>query len=121
MMRSQYAEMYQRDSIYEVRPPPSLPFLDFKNSDAPHQALEHLKSLGQSHNLTPANIALRWTRFHSILNEKDALIIGASSVAQLESNLIDLEGGNLPQEIVSAVEGIWEIVVKAGDAPSYHF
>ena len=40
----------------------------------------------------------------------DAVIIGASSAAQLEENLTNLEKGPLPEEMVKAFDEGWAIV-----------
>lgn len=37
----------------------------------------------------------------------DAIIVGASSPAQLESNLVDMEKGPLPEKMVEALEAAW--------------
>ena len=51
----------------------------------------------QKHNLTLAEVALRWLSHHSQLKKEygDAVIIGASSKAHIEQNLLDLEKGPL--------------------------
>lgn len=41
--------------------------------------------------------------------ERDGVIIGVSSLAQLEGNLKDLEKGPLPQEVVDALDDAWMI------------
>ncbi|KAJ0166852.1 Aflatoxin B1 aldehyde reductase member 3 [Colletotrichum tanaceti] len=64
--------------------------------------------------------ALRWAAHHSILSAEhgDSIIVGASSVEQLKSNLDIIEQGPLPQDVVSAVEAIY---AEVGDEVSYHF
>lgn len=49
---------------------------------------------------------------HSLLKRQygDAIIIGASSVTQLEENLINLEKGALPDDVVKALDDGWEVV-----------
>jgi aflatoxin B1 aldehyde reductase len=44
----------------------------------------------------------------------DAVLIGASSVARLESDLVDLEKGPLPDEVVGALDKGWERVRGLG-------
>ncbi|KAE9392441.1 Aldo/keto reductase [Gymnopus androsaceus JB14] len=65
-----------------------------------------------AHNLTMAEIALRWVSHH------DAVLIGASSVAHIEQNLVDLEKGPLPEEVVKALDDAWESVKPF--AAKYH-
>ncbi len=49
---------------------------------------------------------------HSLLKREfgDAIIIGASSAAQLEENLINFEKGPLPEDVVQALDEGWETV-----------
>jgi aflatoxin B1 aldehyde reductase len=39
----------------------------------------------------------------------DAIIIGASSTKHIDQNLVDLEKGPLPDEVLEALEKAWEI------------
>ncbi len=57
-------------------------------------------------------MALRWITNHSLLKREfgDSIIIGASSAAQLEENLINLEKGPLPEDILKALDEGWAIV-----------
>ncbi len=61
----------------------------------------------------------RWLAYHSMLdfNKEDAIIVGASSLKQLEENLSLLDNGPLPQNIVQAFETAWEI--SKADSPEY--
>ena len=61
----------------------------------------------------------RWLAYHSMLNgdRGDAIIIGASRLSQLETNMTTLENGELPEEVLSVIEEAWKIC-KA-DAPEY--
>lgn len=63
--------------------------------------------------------ALRWTVHHSMLSsaQGDSVIVGASSVEQLESNLDMIEQGPLPDEVVAALETVYD---EIGDAIPYH-
>ncbi|KAI3391937.1 hypothetical protein diail_6607 [Diaporthe ilicicola] len=70
---------------------------------------------GHKHGISGHAAALRWTSFHSILDQKlgDAIILGASTVDQLKQNLDILEEGPLPQEVADSIEGVYSYV---GDA-----
>ena len=62
--------------------------------------------------LSEAECALRWLMHHSKLEGErgDAVIVGASSVHHLEANLLDLEKGRLPEEVVRALDaGVGEV------------
>ena len=56
-----------------------------------------IEEVAKKHNLTLAEIALRWISHHSLLKREhgDAILIGASSVKHIEENLVDLEKGPL--------------------------
>ena len=49
-------------------------------------------------------------RYHSGLEAKDGIILGASSVKHLEENLTDLEKGPLPESVVEAFDQAWDHV-----------
>ncbi|GAA6047322.1 hypothetical protein JCM3770_001886 [Rhodotorula araucariae] len=83
-------------------------------------ALELIEPVAQAHSLTLAEIALRWVSHHSLLarDKGDNILIGASSVKHLEANLVDLEKGPLPQEVLDALDKAWELVKDV--ASQYH-
>jgi aflatoxin B1 aldehyde reductase len=59
--------------------------------------------------ITGHAVALRWMLHHSALKGElgDAMIIGASSIEQLEANLEICKAGPLPEELVKVVEEVW--------------
>ncbi|KAJ9657932.1 hypothetical protein H2198_004015 [Neophaeococcomyces mojaviensis] len=80
--------------------------------DTNFEALKHVEPVAEKHGLTLLEIAFRWCRHHSKLNMRsgnDGVVIGVSSLSQLESNLNDLEKGPLPEEVVEALEQAWQI------------
>jgi len=85
--------------------------------DATFDALRLIEPVVQKHNLTLLETALRWLTHHSILKMKDGgrdgVIIGVSSLSQLEGNLRDLEKGPLPEEVVQVLDEAWNNVTKA--------
>jgi aflatoxin B1 aldehyde reductase len=90
--------------------------------DATFQALKIAEDAAQKHNLTLLEIALRWCVHHSELKTRvkggnDGVIIGVSSLKQLEGNLADLEKGPLPDDVVKALDEAW-MAAKA-TAPTY--
>ncbi|KAK9236968.1 NADP-dependent oxidoreductase domain-containing protein [Lipomyces kononenkoae] len=78
-------------------------------NDTTFDALEIIRSVSQKYELTEAECALRWMMHHSKLRRElgDAVIIGASSTKHLQENLIDLEKGPLPDEILEALDHAW--------------
>ena len=92
--------------------------------DGTFSAIDVLREVAAKHDTTMIEIALRWLRHHSALDLEgkqynDGIIIGASSLAHLESNLKDLEKGPLPQEILDAADAAWR-TAKVDTAPYWH-
>jgi len=88
----------------------------------PHfKALAALEEVAKQHNLTMAEIALRWVSHHSLMKREygDSVLIGASSVKHIEQNMIDLEKGPLPDEVVKALDEAW-LSVSAYATPYFH-
>lgn len=90
--------------------------------DATFDALKIAEEAAQKHDLTLVEIALRWCVHHSELKTRvkggnDGVIIGVSSLKQLEGNLADLEKGPLPDEVVKALDEAWMICKPT--APTY--
>ncbi|KAF5863289.1 hypothetical protein ETB97_010411 [Aspergillus alliaceus] len=65
-------------------------------------------------------LALRWTIYHSALSYQhgDAVLIGASSLAQVEANLDAVEAGPLDEELVDLVNQVGELV--GNESAPYH-
>lgn len=73
-------------------------------------ALEQLRIVAGQYGFSEAECALRWLVHHSKLEtqEGDAIIVGASSVKHLDTNLSDLEKGALPEEVFTILNDGWE-------------
>ena len=86
-----------------------------------YNALERVSAVAEKYKLEKIEAALRWVYFHSLLKPEhgDAVILGASKLSQLESNLSYISKGPLPEEVVSVFEDIWKTIKP--DAPAYHF
>ncbi|KAF9898983.1 hypothetical protein EC991_009824 [Linnemannia zychae] len=74
------------------------------------EAVQALTAVATANNLTLLEATLRWMRHHSGLTAKDGIIIGASTVAQLEESLTELHKGPLPEAMVKAFDEAWEHV-----------
>ncbi|TEA21655.1 Aflatoxin B1 aldehyde reductase member 2 [Colletotrichum sidae] len=84
------------------------------------KALQTIEAAVEKHGLSIIETALRWTVHHSGLKIKDGndgIIIGISSVSQLEDNLNHLEKGPLPDEVVKALDEAW--LVSRADTTNY--
>ena len=75
-------------------------------------ALDIVKPIAALHNLTMAEVALRWMTHHSLLGKEcpDAILIGASSTKHISQNMKDLEKGTLPDSVVKALDRAWDSV-----------
>ncbi len=80
--------------------------------DTTFRALQVIEKAVDEAGLTMLETALRWVVHHSALkvtDGNDGIIIGVSSIAQLDSNLTDLEKGPLPESVVKALDEAWAI------------
>ncbi|KAF8061521.1 Aldo/keto reductase [Lyophyllum atratum] len=75
------------------------------------QALAVIRTAAEAHELTLPEVALRWISHHSLLsrNQGDAVLIGASRLKHIEQNLVDLEKGPLPDDVVKVLDEAWLI------------
>lgn len=82
-------------------------------------ALDIIRPAAEKYGLTIAEVALRWVSHHSVAKKEhgDAVIVGASSYKHLEENLLDLEKGPLPDDVVEALDKAWLIAKPV--APKY--
>ncbi|RPD53616.1 Aldo/keto reductase [Lentinus tigrinus ALCF2SS1-6] len=85
------------------------------------RALSAMEAVAEKHNLTMAEIALRWISHHSLMKREygDAVLIGASSTKHIEQNLIDLEKGPLPEEVLKVLDEAW-LSVSPYATPYFH-
>ncbi|KZT56054.1 Aldo/keto reductase [Calocera cornea HHB12733] len=90
-------------------------------NDSYFKALELVKEVADKHKLTMAEVALRWVSHHSLMKREfgDSILIGASSLKHIEQNLVDLEKGPLPEEVLKVLDDAWELV-KPVAAPYFH-
>jgi aryl-alcohol dehydrogenase-like predicted oxidoreductase len=79
------------------------------------QALERLQKAAGSEGRSLLSVALNWLLHHTPI---DCVILGASSIKQLESNLNAAEEGSLSEPILAACREIWPLV--RGISPIYH-
>lgn len=88
--------------------------------DSTFEALKVIEPVVEKAGLTMVEVALRWVVNHSALNVKDGndgVIIGVSSIEQLDQNLKDCEKGPLPEEVLQALDQAWRI--SKPDTPNY--
>lgn len=83
-------------------------------------AADRVREAAANHGISGHAASLRWTAYHSALSAErgDAIIVGASSIKQLNENLEIFEQGPLPQDVVEAVDAVFAEI--GDDAISYH-
>ncbi|CVK86397.1 related to potassium channel beta subunit protein [Fusarium mangiferae] len=96
---SLYAERYLKPSISE--------------------ATEKALAAASSHGISGHAAALRWTAHHGALSKEygDSVIVGASSVEQLNSNIDAIEAGPLPDDVADALGAVY---AEIEDILPYH-
>ncbi|CAO3569603.1 unnamed protein product [Mortierella alpina] len=78
-------------------------------------AVAALKTVANANGIPVLEASIRWLNHHSPLGPGDGMIFGANDrVQDLRENLVSLQQGPLPQEVVQAFEDAWE-KVKAGN------
>ncbi|KAL6877694.1 NADP-dependent oxidoreductase domain-containing protein [Trichoderma longibrachiatum] len=84
-------------------------------------AADKVREVAAKHGISGHAASLRWTAHHGVLSAEhgDAIVIGASSIAQLNENLDIFEQGPLPQELVDALNAVAEQIGE--DAIPYYF
>ncbi|KAL3456494.1 NADP-dependent oxidoreductase domain-containing protein [Aspergillus heterothallicus] len=108
---------------YSAQSPTGHTYRDRYFKDTTFEALTIIETAARKHELTMAECAFRWLRHHSMLcmgpEGNDGVVIGVSRLAQLESNLHDLEKGPLPEDVVRAFDEAW-MVTKAHAVIYWH-
>jgi len=76
------------------------------------EALAKWNVVADSEGVSGAELAYRWVAYHSALNRDngDALIIGTSSLEQLEETLNGIEKGPLSDKACAGVHNVWESI-----------
>lgn len=90
MIGKMYSGMYKRPSYIE--------------------ALKEWERIAKETGCSRAELGYRWVKYNSPLQEKygDGIIVGASSLQQLEQTLKGLEAGPLPDSAVKGIDEVWE-------------
>ncbi len=81
--------------------------------------VEVIKAAAEKHGSSSIEATYRWLAYHSMLNAErgDAILIGASKLNHLLSNMETVKAGSLPEDIVAAFDEAWKIT--KGDSPEY--
>ena len=83
------------------------------------EGVEIIKTAAEKHGITSIEATYRWLAYHSMLNTErgDAILIGASKLNHLISNMEAVKAGPLPDDVLNAFEEAWKIT--KGDSPEY--
>ena len=97
-------------------------YFDLYGKESLFQALDEWAEIAKDAGVSKASLAYRWIAYHSQLKagDGDAVIIGASKVAQLEETLAAIEAGPLDKKSVERVEAIWKKVEHEAPLDNYH-
>ena len=81
--------------------------------------VEVIKTAAEKHGITSTEATYRWLAYHSMLDGErgDAILIGASKLNHLISNMQTVKAGPLPKDVVEAFEQAWKIT--QGESPEY--
>ena len=71
--------------------------------------------------ISRAELAYRWVKYNSALKPEhgDALIVGASSLSQLEETLEGLKRGPLSADVVAKIDDLWETIKHVAPLDNY--
>ncbi|KAI8906341.1 Aldo/keto reductase [Gorgonomyces haynaldii] len=71
------------------------------------EAVAMIHRVCDAHGLTMVEVAHRWLVHHSLLQQQDAIIIGASSLEHVQTNISDLEKEPLPESVLTVLDEAW--------------
>lgn len=85
-------------------------------------ALDDWGRIAESESCTRAALAYRWIAHHSLLDgaKGDAVIIGASSIEQLDKTVQAIKDGSLKPESVQKINAFWSKVASAAPLDNLH-
>ncbi|CAI7651457.1 unnamed protein product [Penicillium viridicatum] len=72
-----------------------------------HQAMRALDNIGHRLGTTGAQCALRWLLFHSNLKDPDRIVIGPSTLKQLQDYVDARKAGPLPANAAGEISALW--------------
>jgi aryl-alcohol dehydrogenase-like predicted oxidoreductase len=78
-------------------------------------AVDELKAVAAKAGISMVELSLGWLLHHTAA---DCIILGATSIKQLEENLAAFGKGPLPAEVVAGCDGVWNKL--RGITPNYN-
>lgn len=97
-------------------------YIGMYNKPAYLEALAQWDSIAKEAGCTKADLAYRWVKFHSALGDEhgDAIIIGSSSVRQLEQTLQGINAGSLSADAVKKIDEVWRKIEHEAPLDNYN-
>ena len=82
-------------------------------------AVDEIRKACEAEGIPMVEAAYRWLCNHSCMDaaKDDGVLLGASKIIQMEQNMEAAKKGELPQSILDAMDGAWEIAKP--DSPAY--
>jgi len=86
------------------------------------EALSEWETIAKDTGCSKGDLAYRWVTYNSPLKPEqgDGVIVGASSLKQLEQTLEGLKAGPLPEEAVKKIDQIWTKIEHEAPLDNYH-
>jgi aflatoxin B1 aldehyde reductase len=81
-------------------------------------SLQALHKIAEAQGTDVLGASLRWLAYHSPLGAGDAIILGASKVAQIDHSVGEIAKGPLKDDLVAEFEKLWA-AVKDGAPTGY--
>ncbi|KAK5689322.1 hypothetical protein LTR17_026339 [Elasticomyces elasticus] len=91
-------------------------FADMYVNDMSLKMHDCLTQSCEAEKLAVKEATLRWLFHHSVLGAEDGVILGGSSIEQMEENLEACKRGLLPESVVDCFEGMWKQWQDTGKA-----
>ena len=73
-----------------------------------HTTVTSLSKASEEAGLKLAEVSLRWLFYHSALSTEDGVILGASTLSQIQTSLEYISHGPLPGNLPMIFEDVWE-------------
>jgi aflatoxin B1 aldehyde reductase len=78
-------------------------------------AMKNFESAIAPLGISGSEASIRWIFYHSKLGEHDAVILGASKLAQIEDSLRSIAVGLLPDSVLDAIDSVWGTLEESRD------
>jgi len=87
-----------------------------------YKALDEWQVIAKDAGISKVSLAYRWVAYHSALKPSlgDAIILGASKVAQLQESLKAIEDGPLDAKTAKRVDALWDQVKDEAPIDNYN-